>query len=391
MKLAVTCEFRFYRTPDGQVWTDSVFLYEFWLRYLKVFDHVTVVARILDVEQTDPSWRLSSGNKVEFVALPYYVGFVGLLKNMFAIRRVIHHQLRQSDGAIFRVPSQSASIACFLAKPVKPYAVEVVGDPLDVFNSGITGTLFDKVLGVATYLSLQRICKKAAAACYVTQEYLQRRYNTASGNISVGCSDIELPKESIRALPRNYSANASKLVFVGSFEQLYKGPDVLIEAVRLLKQQGVELKVVMLGAGRFLGSMQQLAAQKHCSNNFEFVGAINHADVIRYLDDAEVFVMPSRTEGLPRALIEAMARGLPCVASNVGGIPELLPEQFLVDKDDAKGLADTLASLCLSPQTLTQASANNLAKSREYELDVLVERRTNFYLDYQQRVLSAST
>ncbi|MBW8190548.1 glycosyltransferase family 4 protein [Neiella marina] len=388
MNLAVTCEFRFFRTPDGQVWTESVFLYEFWLRYLEAFSQVTVIARIQDVAEAKSNWQLSSGQQVAFVALPYYVGFSGLVKNALAIRKIIRQQINLADAVIFRVPSQSITLAAFGKAITTPYGVEVVGDPYDVFSSGITGTWLDRALAVTSCLSLKRICRRAEAACYVTQGYLQQRYPAGTSALSVGCSDIELPANQILPSPRSYSQPASKLVFVGSLEQLYKGPDTLIEALQQLNQQGIQLTVNMLGCGRYLAHVKQLAEQKGCADNVNLLGAIEHAQVSNYLDEADVFVMPSRTEGLPRALIEAMARGLPCVASNVGGIPELLPADVLVEKNDPHALADCLKRLCLSPEKLTQASAQNLEKSKEYELNKLAKRRTDFYCGYKDRLQS---
>jgi glycosyltransferase involved in cell wall biosynthesis len=380
--VVVTCEFRFYRSPDGRIWTNSVFMYPFWSRYLAVFSKVIVIARIQDVSSVDDTWQLSDGENVTFVALPYYIGLVGLLKNMFAIRKVIRAECVNDRALIFRVPSQSAMLALLGTGHSIGYALEVVGDPYDVFSSGITSRSLDKILAYLSYLGLRRMAKNALAACYVTSRYLQRRYPVKDSQISVGCSDIELHNSHFVSQPRSYQTPVTKLVFVGSLEQLYKGPDTLINAISLLKNQGHLFDVTLLGGGQFLEAMQQLAINLKCAELFNFVGAVSHADVAMHLAQNELFVMPSKTEGLPRALLEAMAKGLPCIASNVGGIPELLDEQYLVEKNNPQQLAAKILSLSQSTLLLSAASKRNLAKAQEYEISILHQRRHAFYQSY---------
>ena len=116
------------------------------------------------------------------------------------------------------------------------------------------------------------------------------------------------------------------------------------------------------------------------SSNVQFLGELPSGKPIRdRLDQATLFVMPSRTEGLPRALIEAMARGLPCIATRVGGIPELLPDEDMVASEDYAGLADKIREVISNPERLSQMSRHNLQRAQEYRPEVLEGRRTNFY------------
>jgi glycosyltransferase involved in cell wall biosynthesis len=101
--------------------------------------------------------------------------------------------------------------------------------------------------------------------------------------------------------------------------------------------------------------------------------------ILQQLDEADICVMPSRTEGLPRVLLEAMARGLPCIASNIGGIPELLDASERVPPGDAVALADGICTLRQDPQRLTELSARNIEKARRYVEPVLDARRREFY------------
>lgn len=382
MNLIVTCEFRFFRTPDNKVWTTSAFQYDFWLRYLDIFTQVKVVARVKPINLVNNNWKQVCGYNVSVIDLPHYIGFLGLIKNALKIRKIIKKNITPHTAIIYRVPSQTAMIATFGNGKEQGYALEVVGDPYDVFTSGITNKFLDKMLAMLSFIGLRAMARKSLAACYVTESYLQQRYPVSEGGLSVGCSDIELHAESFIKKPRIYTKHATNLVFIGSFDQLYKGPDILISAIAKLNQKGFKYTATILGGGKYLEEMQQLARSLHCINKINFVGEIPHSNVNAYLDNADVFVMPSRTEGLPRALIEAMARALPCLASSVGGIPELLDSDFMITENNSTNLAKRIHELCRSTKKLNYASRNNLDKAQNYKHSLLIKKRRNFYQQY---------
>lgn len=385
MQVVVTCEFRFFQTPDGKVWTPSAFTADFWLRYLAVFERVKVVARIQAVETAVDGWQRSDRDNVCFVGLPYYVGFTGLLRNARAIVNTLSEAVSSQDALIYRVPSQTSTLALLLRRTnLQHFAVEVVGDPADVFDAGITHSILDKLLGFISAKTLRSMCKRAIAASYVTKAYLQERYPVKESVFQTACSSIELDPKWLTDTPKEYSKPASKLLFIGSFGQLYKGQDTLLKAIALLQNRGLDLELTMLGGGLYVKPMQALAAELGIEQRVTFCGEVNAQQVKQSLDDAELFVMPSRTEGLPRALIEAMATGLPAIGSKVGGIPELLPEQHLFVSDDSNDLADRLEALATSTEKLNQASKLNIETASGYEKSLLASRREAFYSAVKQ-------
>ena len=92
-----------------------------------------------------------------------------------------------------------------------------------------------------------------------------------------------------------------------------------------------------------------------------------------------MFVLTSGTEGLPRAMIEAMARGLPVIASKVGGIPELVSEPELFTAGDVKALAELILSLCFDSKRLSRLSAENVRKAQTFTADKLSAKRVALY------------
>jgi L-malate glycosyltransferase len=381
MKVIIPLEHRFDRTPDGRVWTQTTFAYAFWLRYLKVFDRVSVVARIRDVPSVAADWQLADGEKVSFVAVPYYIGPLQYLLKAIQVKQVVQNAVGESDAVILRVSSQLASdMQPRLRRNNHPFAVEVVGDPFEAFAPGSSKHPLRPLFRWLSPRELRYDCANAIAAMYVTKFALQRRYPCP--NLSLGISDVVLPAESIVTMPRplRQKLDVVTLVFVGTMAQLYKAPDVLIKAISVCTKAGLDIKLLMLGDGQYRAELEDLATAEQVGDRVSFLGQVAAGAAVQsQLDQADLFVMPSLTEGLPRAMVEAMARGLPCLGSNVGGIPELLPAEDLVEPGDVAELAAKIQEIVTDPERLARMSARNLEKAKEYRDEVLQQQRTDFY------------
>ena len=96
--------------------------------------------------------------------------------------------------------------------------------------------------------------------------------------------------------------------------------------------------------------------------------------------------MVSRTEGLPRALIEAMACGLPCIGSRVGGIPELLEPVALVAPGNSKELAEKIYEFVTDTTLLNSQAVRNWNEAKNYHDKILSQRRMAFYQHVINRV-----
>jgi glycosyltransferase involved in cell wall biosynthesis len=382
MKVIITLEHRFDRTPDGRVWTQTTFPYSFWLRYLKVFDRVSVVSRVRDVPSVPADWQLADGDRVSFAAVPNYLGPWQYLLKASQIKQAAKNAIGDSDAIILRVPSRIANVMKpQLLRNNHPFAVEVVADPYDAFAPGSIDHPLRPLFRWLFSRDLRDDCAKAFAAIYVTKFALQQRYPCP--NLSIGVSDVVLPDRSIIAMPRPLEPRLDRpvmLVFIGTMSQLYKAPDILIKAVAVCVRAGLDLKLSMLGDGQYRAQLQDLAAAENIQERVSFLGQLASGDAVQsQLDRSDLFVLPSYQEGLPRAMVEAMARALPCIGSNVGGVPELLPPEDLVEPGDVDALAQKIREIVTNPARMAQMSTRNLAKAQEYRDAVLEEQRTDFY------------
>lgn len=382
MNVVVTAEHRFARTPDGSVWSQTAYGYPFFqTHFLSTFDGVKVVARVSDVERVEGTWNRVDGPGVTLHALPHYIGPLGYIRHFRKIGAAARGAVALDDAVILRVPSQIAThLDPMLRRAGRPYGVQVVGDPYDVFAPGTIQHPLRPYFRWSFSRNLRRQCANAAAAAYVTERTLQRRYPCPA--YSTYFSDVELSGGGIVTAPR-VSALGQKsfsLITVGSLSQLYKAPDVLIDAVAALVEGGMDLRLFLVGDGRYRPELEERAKARGLAGRVVFRGQIPSGDAVRAeLDSADLFVLPSRTEGLPRAIIEAMARGLPCIGSTVGGIPELLEPSDMVPPDNAPALASLIKAVVANPARMAAMAARNLAKAAEYRDDVLRARRDQYY------------
>ena len=131
MRVCVALEQRFYRTPDGAVWTDGPCARPFWDRYLEVFDEVQAIARVKPVDQRPANVLRANGDGVGFAPVTYYVGPREYLQKATAVRKSVVAGAGATDAIMLRVPSNLASVLVpTLVRRGQPFAAEVVGDPM---------------------------------------------------------------------------------------------------------------------------------------------------------------------------------------------------------------------------------------------------------------------
>ncbi len=383
MKVVVAVDHRFDRTPDGSVWTQTGFAHSYWSRYLGVFDEVIVAARVRDVPTVPSDWIRADGERVSLAPLPYYIGPWQYLLKAQQFQRAARDAVNGQDAVILYLSSQAANnVEVQLRQTGYPYGVYVIADPYDVFAPGSVKNPLRPFFRWWFPRQLRRQCANATAAAYITERSLQRRYPPGQNTFSTYYSMAELPDTACVSVPRSPRPEGSPLtlIAVGTLAQLYKAPDAAIEAVAICVQEGLDIKLVWVGDGKHRAEMEALVASRGLGERVCFRGQLTAGDAVRAeLDRADLFIMPSHQEGLPRAMVEAMARALPCIGSTVGGIPELLPPEALVPPGDAAALASKIREVVTNPERMASMSARNLEKAKDYTDGVLREQRNEFY------------
>jgi|Deesub1362A_J573_1020465.scaffolds.fasta_scaffold00162_22 glycosyltransferase involved in cell wall biosynthesis len=184
------------------------------------------------------------------------------------------------------------------------------------------------------------------------RDYIHEAYRFPLERIHCIPNGIDPPTSRHPSITRDTVGVAKDMPLIGTVARLHeqKGVDILIDAAHIILKKGIRMGVLIVGDGPLKDELILRAGQKELGNNVRFVGF--QRDVYGYLSLLDVFVLPSRWEGFGLSIIEAMATGLPVVATRVGGIPEVVEDGrtgFLVEKDDAHALADRIIYLLRNP------------------------------------------
>ena len=386
MKLLFFTEARLNQTADKNFYSaDQSFSFQMFKRYLEAFDNVLVVARAAKVENgaLDENTRVNN-NAVTVLPLPYYVGpYQYILKRNKFLRTLRHYIDLNSDAAIIcRVPGTVGTAAArYLFKKKRPYGVEVVGDPRDVFAAGSFNHPLRRVFRYSGIKNLKTVVKNTSAAIYVSKQTLQARYPVRRKTFSTNASNVILPPEAFVMEAKVLKKSPPfSIVTVGTLAVMYKAPDITIKAMSILKTRGLRVSLQWMGDGKYRPAMEALAKRYGVFQTISFTGHIRSACAVRKnMDGGDLFVLPSRTEGLPRALLEAMARGLPCIGTEIGGIPELLDKMALVPVNDPKRLAERIEHFLNTPKLADAQAKRNLIEAKNYASEILDTRRLQFY------------
>lgn len=384
MELIYITEGRFIKDKTGKVFTaDGAHSYKYFQRYLGTFRKVYVVGRVSsDRSYSGINEELVEGNNIQVLPLTGYLGVGGFLKNYYSIKHKLESYITPGKICILKVPGILGKLAATICRKrnVK-YGVEVVGDPYDVFAPGAVNHPLRPFLRQYFTHQLKSIVKNAHSALFVTKEQLQRRYPCATSAFNTNASNVILNSSAFASSPKVISERKTfEIISVGSLEQMYKAPDIVLEAIKMLLDNGITCRLTWLGDGKYKREVEQLAEGLGISAYVRFPGKVLSGDgVLKYLDESDIFILASRTEGLPRALVEAMARGLPCIGTNVGGIPELLDEEMIVPKDNAEDLYKKVMYLIEQPEVMRSQAARNLEEAKLYSTEILTQRRLSFY------------
>jgi len=271
------------------------------------------------------------------------------------------------------------------------WAARLTGVPIIVHTPH--GHVFHGHFGAVTsklFLSLERLSDRITdhLICLTRGEltdYLDLRV-TRPGKASVIHSGVEIRRfqkpEVASGTIRSILGLDDRTLVVGTVGWLepVKGPEVLLEAMGHVWQRRSDVHLIYVGKGDMEEPLKADVRRMQATDRVRFLGwRQDIPDVMHALD---IFVLPSRNEGMGRVVVEAMAAGLPVVASRTGGLPDLVSDGhngFLVPPGDALSLGRAIMELCADRDLRHRMGARGPRRAAEFSLQRMVEKLDALY------------
>lgn len=361
-------EARLIELPTGEIVSpDGVNGDQQWADYCRVIKNLRLAARVEPVSShRDVNGRVTIPRVMQ---VRHYSGLKGLIPALPGVVRNLDRAVRDCDLLVVRVPGLLGYIAVGIARVRGvPFASELVGDPADVLRA-LYGTSLPVSLAAETAAwMLRRVARGSRAVRYVTHRVLQEKYPAREGAPVVAFGNVILEDGAFATRNRCPEPGGRlRLLVIGSQNTTYKGHDVAMKVVQALRPER-DVTLTVIGGGTLHGHYRELAVTLGVDDVVEFKGHVTDRQAVwAAIDEADVLLMPSRTEGLPRVVNEAHARSLPVIGTAVGGIPEMLPENLLVPVDDIDGFVRCIRALVDDPDRYREAAS--FAAERTADLD----------------------
>lgn len=357
-------------------------------RYFDVVDELVVATRVYILSSTCEEAhqeRITLPN-IRFIDIPNLNKPQYLFTRIPKAKKIIENEMLNCDLVFIRGGVIALLGAKVARKLGKKHLVECGGCAWDDYwNHSLAG----KIIAPYMEYNAKKTMRNASYVVYVTESYLQNHYPTNGISENVSDAVITNIDEQIIEVRKNRfnnvkNGNATWVIgTAGAVNYKLKGQRFIIEAIAKLKDE-YDIRYEMAGAGD-QDYLKSIASQFGVEDRVVFKGELSHVEVLEWLDSIDTYVQPSMQEGLPRALVEAMSRGCPCMGSTVGGIPELLEKDTLFEKGKVDELVKTMM-LFFESDWINHSRYNQNKASGFLECN-LFEKRRKIFEKYRNDVL----
>ena len=299
-----------------------------YIQYVaKRFDKVFLISSVRLSQTSNNQLALECFDNVEVVELPAVDSYVGALCNYKYYCRAIAAVRPNVDFFYCRVPDPF----CWLPrlKYETPSIMHFVGDTIDATMHNEKWSWLHKVIMICGYLPEYFLTLKSArhSKVYTNGQHIRNKLSkyhisaTAVISSTVSYSDLKSPMRFRGGIP-------PRMIYVG-YLRFAKGMNLLKKLWLILKKKWPDFKFDLVGNGEMENEIKEFIIENNLSKNIVMHGSIdNRGELKKIMQNADLFVFPSLSEGSPRVIIEAMGEGLPVISTPVGSLPHTF-----IDKD----------------------------------------------------------
>ncbi len=314
---------------------------------------------------------------VQVVEIPFTrVANPGILRTVFGWFRSmpsLWQAISASDFVgIFMVGMRSviAWLFCLLLR--KPYWVYIGSDWAGVAPNSFRWSGWRRRFLIGAYIkiagALERAIARKAAFRLVTGTALLQKHAYPDSATYITHPLTSLNIESIPGREEKQIGATIQLLAVGNLN-VRKGYPYLIQSLPLIRDRGIDLKLTIVGEGLLRPELERLLEELNLRPFVDLVGYVPNGPVLwKYYVSADIFVLSSLNEGLPRVILEAMAHGLPVICTDVSGLSQHFADReqvFFVPAKDPEAIAEAIVTLVQDANLRHTLVQNGLAAARE--------------------------
>jgi glycosyltransferase involved in cell wall biosynthesis len=305
----------------------------------EIWDGVEIYRTRYMIEKFEILQKEGGGIPVFWQKYPYARFLLGVF-SLFHLRNL----LLMSQGCdVIHANWTLPGMLAWIGKPVHqlPYLVTVHGS--DIFQGGR-----NKWIRKLTQISLEKAHKVIAVSNSLSQEVV--RIGIQSDHITVIPDGVDTDLFH----PGSYDDN-QYLLYAGAFIRR-KGVEYLIQAFKTVHSKFHQLHLVLVGNGPLREELESLVSTLDLTGDVLFTGWQTQEQLATWMRKARLFILPSLEEGLGVVLLEALSSGVPCIASQVGGIPDIISPDIgeLVPPSDSTILADVIMQYLHTPEKINE-------------------------------------
>lgn len=360
----------------GNEWFGPPFYLRLHEGLMRMFPKVTFYCAT--AEENDPIWSKECTQKFDLSHLNIcpvpLKGGKPLLSGLGQMM-IYWRTITKTDVICIDMPGEMGFFAALVCRMRgRKYFVRVLGDWGKVFYLDYRGNLSGRVKSFIGDWMARTVIQHADLALFQGRE-LYEKYAPQTKDITKrDMVHSTLSSEMFYQRASVSFHSPLRLITVSRLVPL-KGLDILLKAMQLLAEQKLEVEWWCVGDGPARQSIEQVAAELGQTERVKFLGNIpNGLELYQLYQTADIFVLPSLTEGISQSLLEALAHSLPAIASNVGGIPGVLTNNvhgLLVPPGDPVALAAAIRKLAEQPTLVAQLQQSGFDRAQNFRADIL--------------------
>lgn len=311
-----------------------------------------------------------------------------LLKYPATASKIIKRE--KIDLIISHCHISGASAALANTSKKKRHAIILCMDPVTCYKEGTKDNFLKKTAKTGIITLLLNAALRNADNTAVVSTALQKRMKKYGGKNSViipiyGVSSIFKPGKKDSNIIKKHNLKGNKVLLTVTRLTREKGTKYAILALKEIKKEVQNTKLIILGKGKEEENLKKLAEELNIGKDVIFLGHLKFDEMPKYYNTADAYIQPSLSEGLGLAPGEAMACKKPVVATNVGGLPDIVIDGktgILVKPRDYKGMAEATKRLLANKKLARELSENGYRHIKENFAEEKVEKKLINFLKH---------